>query len=73
MTKDRIETIIDIENSLKSAIILHKAGNENYLYDIDEIYDMVELYIDLITEYIRECDERLMRYEDRIFKFIDTQ
>ena len=73
MTEDRIETIINIEDSLKSAIILHKSGDENYLYDIDEIYDMVDLYIDLVTEYMRECDERLMWYENHIFKFTDTQ
>lgn len=68
MTRGRIETIINIENSLKSAVILYKAGDENYQYGIDEIYDMVDLYINLVTEYMRECDERLMWYEDHIFK-----
>lgn len=69
MTKDRIATIINTEDSLKSAVISHKVGNENYQYSIDEIYDMIDLYINLITEYMQECGEKIMKYEDYIFNF----
>ena len=71
MTKDKIKTIIKTEDTLKTALTLHKVAEKNYQYDIDEIYNKIASYIDLINEYIQECDEKMMKYEDYIFNFAD--
>lgn len=68
MTKDRIEPIINIEDPLKSAIILHKAGDENYQYDIDEIY---EDHIFKIRRYT--VNMKFIKYSNGFTEWIDKK